>query len=116
FDGDGEEIVNLPLPAFAHVAVGRLIARRDEGGVHRANVCAARFPGKGEGDDGIERRTLADIARGLTAGASAMRTAGPNLVYMGGSGRPGDVLDALLAHILDGITRMPRIWPYTVSA
>jgi hypothetical protein len=54
--------VDLPLPAFAHVAVGRLIARQDEGGVHKANARAARFPGKGEGDDGIERRTLADIA------------------------------------------------------
>jgi len=41
---------------------GRLIARQDEAGVHKANARAARFPGKGEGDDGIERRTVADIA------------------------------------------------------
>jgi len=40
FGGDGEEIVDLPLPAFAHVAVGRLIARQDEGGV-QANARAA---------------------------------------------------------------------------
>jgi hypothetical protein len=45
-----------------------------------------------------------------------MRTAGPTLVFMGGSGRLGDVLDALLAHILEGITQMPRIWLYTISA
>jgi hypothetical protein len=57
FGGDGEEIVDLPLPAFAHVAVGRLIARQDEGGVHKVNVCAAGLPGKGESDDGIEQRT-----------------------------------------------------------
>jgi hypothetical protein len=62
FGGDGEEIVDLPLPAFAHVAVGHLIARQDEGGVHKANARAASFPGKGEGDEGIERRLLADIA------------------------------------------------------
>jgi len=49
--------MDLPLPAFAHVAVGRLIARQDEGGVHKANARAARFPGKDEGNDGIERRT-----------------------------------------------------------
>ena len=54
--------MGLPLPAFAHVAVGPLVARQDEGGVHKANAHPARFPGKGEGDDGIERRTLADIA------------------------------------------------------
>jgi len=29
--------------------------------VHKANARAARFPGKGEGDD-VERRTVADIA------------------------------------------------------
>jgi hypothetical protein len=45
--------MGLPLPAFAHVAVGPLVARQDEGGVHKANVCAARSPDKGE-SDGIE--------------------------------------------------------------
>src|SRR5690606_7502421 len=56
------EVAGAFDPALAHIGVGRLVLRQHEAGMLHAQPRAGLHFRQREGDDGVERRAVADIA------------------------------------------------------
>src|SRR6185436_6820113 len=62
FAGNAVDVADNLLPTVAHASEGSLVLRQHEAGMDKAKARAVSDPGQGPGDDGVQRRAVADVA------------------------------------------------------